>query len=250
MSEEDDMTQTNTVPAGLRRIRGDLVSAVAQDRSRTGRRRKSYLAAAAAVVAVGTVGSAIAAGTGAFSPAPPPVKQTFEDLNSRPDAPGIDASRAVQIGVIDEHAAYAAPSTNGGFCLYFAPDPRSGPSGSACTANNPGPNEIVLAPQWGTDGGFVFGRVGAEDAVTVEILLPEESGTIRTPVVQDRFFLADLPQRTLDALSRGAKLTATATNADADTVARSVEPSLAAPGTPTETTNTVPKNGASLPPRR
>jgi hypothetical protein len=249
MNQEADMTETNIpeLTPALGRIRAELMTAVARDRSRAARRRRRGLLAALAVVAAAGVGSAIAAATGAFTPAPPQVKQTFEDLNSGPDAPGVDASRAVQIGVIDEHPAYAAPTAGGGFCLYFAPNPgrvqRSGPSGSVCTASEPGPSEIVFSPQQGHDGGFVFGRVGTDDAMTVEIVLPNGTGTIRTPVVEDRFFLADLPQRALDALSRGATLTATATNADGGTVARSVEPSLAEPGRPTET-GPVPKNDA------
>jgi hypothetical protein len=238
MNQEDEMTETNIaeLTPALGRIRAELMTAVARDRSRAARRRKTGLVAAAAVIAAAAVGSAIAAATGSFMPAPAQVQETFSGLGG-----GIDSSKAVEIGVIDEHTAYAAPRTNRGFCLYFAPAQRSGPSGSTCTDNNPGPSEIVLSPQLGHDGGFVFGRVGADDAVTVEIVLPDGTGTIRTPVVQDRFFLADLPQRTLDALSRGAELTASATNADGDIVARSVDPSLAAPGTPTET-GPVPNN--------
>jgi hypothetical protein len=48
----------------------------------------------------------------------------------------------------------------------------------------------------------VFGRVGADDAVTVEIVLPERRGRSARPSFKDRFFLADVSQRTLDGLSR------------------------------------------------
>jgi hypothetical protein len=239
MSEEDEMTQTNAIPRGLSRIRGDLVSAVSRDRSRAAGRRKAYLSAAVAVLAVGAVGSAIAAATGAFSPAPPQVKQTFEDLNSGSDAPGVEASRAVQIGVIDEHPAYAAPTTGGGFCLFFAPNPgrvqRSGPSGTVCTPNDPGPDEIALTPQMGHDGGFAFGRVGAADAVSVEIELPDASGIVTAPVGPDRFFLAGLPDRALTALTYGKTVSAVARNAEGTIVARSAPEGLGL-GLPTETT--------------
>jgi hypothetical protein len=233
------MTETDAIPDGLSRIRGDLVSAVSRDRSHEVGRRKAYLGAAVAVVAVGAVGSAIAAATGAFSPAPPQVKQTFEDLNSGPDAPGVDASRAVEIGVIDEHPAYAAPTTEGGFCLYFAPNPgrvqRSGPSGTACTSNDPAPDEIALTPQMGHDGGFAFGRVGAADALSVEIELPDASGIVTTQVGPDRFFLAELPERALTALTYGKTVSAVARNAEGTIVARSTPQGLGL-GMPTETT--------------
>jgi hypothetical protein len=236
MNQEDEMTETN-IPA-LGEIRGDLVRAVARDRSRAARRRKTYLGAAVAVVAVGAVGGAIAAVTDAFSPAPPQVKQTFEELNSGPDAPGVDASRAVRIGVIDEHPAYAAPTEGGGFCLYFAPNPgvvqRSGPSGSVCTGSDPGPEEIALTPQIGTDGGFAFGRVGSDDAVTVEIELPDGSGIVTAQVGPDRFFLAGLPERALTALANGKKVSAVARDADGTIVARSKQEGLGL-GLPTET---------------
>jgi hypothetical protein len=240
MNQEDEMTEPNIpeLTPALGRIRADLVTAVARDRSRAARRRKTYLAVAVALVGVGAVGGAIAAVTGAFSPAPPQVKQTFEDLNSGPDAPGVDASRAVQIGVIDEHPAYAAPTEGGGFCLYFAPNPgvvqRSGPSGSVCTANDPGPKEIALTPQMGHDGGFAFGRVGTADAVKVEIELPDASGIVTASVGSDRFFLAGLPERALTALTHGKTVSAVARNADGAIVARSTPEGLGL-GMPTET---------------
>jgi hypothetical protein len=236
MNQEDEMNETSIAELG--RIRSDLVKAVTRDRSRTARRRKTYVAVAVAVVAVGAVGGSIAAVTGAFSPAPPQVKQTFEELNSGPGAPGVDASRAVQIGVIDEHPAYAAPTDGGGFCLYFAPNPgrvqRSGPSGSVCTARDPGPNEIALTPQIGHDGGFAFGRVGTADAVTIEIELPDASGIVAAQVGPDRFFLAGLPERALTALTHGKTVSAVARKADGTIVARSAAVGLEL-GMPTET---------------
>jgi hypothetical protein len=236
MNQEDEMNETSIPELG--RIRGDLVRAVARDRSRAARRRKTYLAVAVTVVAVGAVGGAVAAVTDAFSPAPPQVKQTFEELNSGPGAPGVDASRAVQIGVIDEHPAYAAPTEDGGFCLYFAPNPgrvqRSGPSGSVCTASDPAPDEIALTPQIGHDGGFAFGRVGTADAVTIEIELPDASGIVTVKVGPDRFFLAGLPERALTALTNGKTVSAVARDADGTIVARSAPEGLGL-GMPTET---------------
>jgi hypothetical protein len=40
----------------------------------------------------------------------------------------------------------------------------------------------------GTDGGLLFGRVGEEDAVTVEIAFPDGAGTLTTPVADSDFF--------------------------------------------------------------
>jgi hypothetical protein len=244
MNQEDEMTETHIpgLTPALRQIRGELMTAVARDRSRAARRHKTVLLAAAAVVAAAAVGSAIAAATGAFTPAPPQVMQTFEDLNSGPDAPGVDASKAVQIGVIDEHAAYAAPTAGGGFCLYFAPNPgvvqRSGPSGSVCTASEPGPDEIALTPQTGHEGGFAFGRVGTADAVKVEIELPDASGIVTASVGPDRFFLAALPERALSALTYGKTVSAVARNADGTIVARSTPEGLGLGMMPTATETT------------
>lgn len=43
-----------------------------------------------------------------------------------------EAAEALGIGVIDDHIAYAAPTSGGGFCPHFGRDPRSGPTGSTC----------------------------------------------------------------------------------------------------------------------
>ena len=100
--------------------------------------------------------------------------------------------------MIDDHAAYAAPTADGGFCLYFAPNPgaiqRSGPSGSSCAfRGGTKSDEIAINVSLGDDGGSVFGRVGAENAATVEIAVPNGGGTLMRPVAEERFFLVDLP---------------------------------------------------------
>jgi hypothetical protein len=235
MSEEDDMHPTgaiDTIPA-LGQLRTDLLTAVERDRSRAARRRKVVLAAAVAVVAIGAVGSAIAAATGAFSPAPPDVQRTFAGLG-----PEVDESKAIAIGTIDDHPAYAAPTENGGFCLYFAPNPRSGPSGSSCT-KDPRPGEIALNVSIGHDGGFVFGRVGSGEATSVEIDLPGQAGTLTTPVRDNRFFLVSLPQNLMDDLDSLEAVVATAKDANGKTVAHSVG-RVAPTDVPTDTTGTIP----------
>jgi hypothetical protein len=132
----------------------------------------------------------VAATTGLFSPAPERVRGSFDRLNDI----RVDSSKAIRIGTIDAHAAYAAPTADGGFCLWFASAQRSGPTGAFCTqGDGVREGEIALAPQSGGDGGFVFGRVGSESAATVEIQLPGGGGAITTPVRPDRFFLAQLP---------------------------------------------------------
>jgi hypothetical protein len=186
----------------LARVRADLLTAIVADQRRAQRPRRVRLGAIALVATLAGFGTAVAATTGVLQPAPDNVKGVFERLDDSSAGPGVDASKAVRIGAIDDHAAYAAPAAHGGFCLYFAENPRSGPSGSACTAaQDLATDEISLAPQLGSDGGFVFGRVGTEAARTVEIAVPG-AGTLTARVGQDRFFLAALPERAMRALIR------------------------------------------------
>jgi hypothetical protein len=155
----------------------------------------------------------------------------------------VDVSHAVRIGVIDDHPAYAAPTADGGYCLYFAPSPgrvqRSGPSGGTCTVvGEVGEGEIALAPQFGHDRGFVFGRVGSADAASVEVTLPGRTAPLTAPVVADRFFLARLSPSAVRPLTTGETVSATAKNAGGDTVARTTratEESVAPVEVPTTT---------------
>jgi hypothetical protein len=202
MIEEEHMNQAHAIP-GLGRLRTELVDAVARDRSRARNRRRATVLAVTALLAVGGVGSAIAAATGTFPAAPHAVQQLFQDINDSGDA-NVDVTRAVRIGVIDEHVAYAAPAADGGFCLVFAAAERSGPSGSRCTTAvlaGVGDGEIALTTEIGSDGGFVFGRVAAESATTVHIEVPNGGGTLTAPIREGGFFLAKLPDRALRALS-------------------------------------------------
>jgi hypothetical protein len=230
MNNGEEMIDVATV---LARIRDDLVSAVAADQGRS-RRRHRVRTSGVLLAATLVLGTAVAAATGWFSPAPEEVKSIFKDLNG--NGVEVDASRAIEIGVIDEHPAYAAPTADGGFCLYFGPNAgpvqRSGPSGSTCTVllQEVGEGEIVLAPQWGHDGGFAFGRVGTESAVSVTVTLPDGGGTVTADVATDGFFLADLPESALEELNRSeeARLSAIAADADGTVVARST-PALEQP---------------------
>jgi hypothetical protein len=228
----------------LARLREDLVLAIAADQLRSRRRRRVRLAglAIAAMVAVG--GTSVAATTGLFSAAPDDVKSVFDGL----EGSGVDASKAIRIGVIDEHAAYAAPTADGGFCLYFAPNPgavqRSGPSGSSCLPGGTKSDEIAINVSLGHDGGFVFGRVGAENAATVEISVPNGGGVLTGPVAEERFFLVDLPPNAMRALmvdgvisdtARIEAITVTAMDAQGSVVARAAVGEWAPPDVPTET---------------
>lgn len=241
----------------LTSIRDDLIVAIAADRHRTHRRRRTAAVALATVATLVAVGASVAATTGLFSPAPNQVKDTFRRLDA---ATGVDGSKAIQVGVIDDHAAYAAPTANGGFCLHFADNPRSGPSGSACLPHGAGPGEIALTVSLGSDGGFVFGRVGNTDATTIKINVPNGGGTLTTPVGEERFFLAKLPARAIAALtitiqpgpkdpptkdggpirsfdaSRVDAISATAQDAQGRTVADGINAALPDPGAPTQTT--------------
>ncbi len=135
---------------------------------------------------------ATAAASGLFAPAPPDIIRIFKQL-PRGEGKGIDSAKAVRVGVIDDHVAYAAPTSNGGFCLYFAPDPRSGPTGTSCIPRGAHPGEVVFSVLPGTDGGLLFGRVGDEDAATVDIVFPEDAGTLTTPVADSGFFGITIP---------------------------------------------------------
>ena len=229
----------------LARIREELVLAIAADQLRSRRCRRVRLAglAIAAMVAIG--GTSVAATTGLFSAAPDDVKSIFDGL----EGAGVDASKAIEIGVIDDHAAYAAPTADGGFCLYFAPNPgaiqRSGPSGSSCLPGGTKSDEIAINVSVGHDGGFVFGRVGAENAVTVEIDVPNGGGTLTRPVAEERFFLADLPPKAWRAVTADdgtishpawiEAITVTAKDVQGSIVARSTVGEWPPPGGPTET---------------
>jgi hypothetical protein len=205
-------------------------------------RRRLTLVVAAAALICGT--TAVAAASGLFSAAPAGVKRIFAGLSGS-SGHEVDAGQAVRIGVIDEHQAYAAPTADGGFCLYFAPNPRSGPTGTDCIPRGAGTDEAVFSLLAGTDGGLIFGRVGASDATTVVITFLDHT-TVRRPVAEAGFFGAPIPDSAMDAmmietplgpkdpptkdggpirgldLSRVSKISVTATDADGNTVAHGV----------------------------
>jgi hypothetical protein len=259
MTEEENMNQAHTIP-GLGRLRTDLVDAVARDRSRVRQRRRAALAAIVALLTLAGVGSAIAAATGTFPAAPQAVERLLQDINDSGEA-DVDVTHAVRIGVIDDHAAYAAPTADGGFCLVFAAAQRSGPSGSRCTTAalaGVGDGEIAFTTEVGSDGGFVFGRV-TDGAATVVIQVPNGGGTLTTAVVEEGFFLVKLSERALRAVTivtpRGPKdpptkdggpiksfdptridaISATAKDAQGAVVARGVSEPLSDPDEPTGT---------------
>jgi hypothetical protein len=214
--------ETFDVTSQLARVRHDLLEAVAADLSRGRRRRRRFLGGAAVAATLAVLGTAVAATTGVFAPAPDEVKGTFEELN-HPRSPEVDSARAIEVGTIDGHRTFAAPGADGGFCLSFAPAPRSGPSGSVCTVlpRDLGADEIALIPEGGTDGGLVVGRVGAADAATVRVALAGDRGTVTARVVgPDRFFVARVPPPAAGTL-RGDPPTAVALDARGRAVARS-----------------------------
>jgi hypothetical protein len=226
MRHEKEMIDVTTV---LERIRDDLVVAIAADQRRPRRRRPVRLAGV--VVAAMLFGGTALAAAGVFSPAPDNVQQILSSI-----APGVDGSHAVEIGVIDDHPAYAAPRDDGSFCLYFAPNEgavqRSGPSGTACILDPVQAGQIALAPQLGHDGGFVFGRVEPETATSIQIVLPGQTDPVTTPVAEDGFFLVEFPRSVMDVVMPGGvldetqleSLTATATDAQGTVVAHSRAP--------------------------
>ncbi len=171
------------------------VDAGRRPRPRRTRRRLTLVAAAAALICCTT---AVAAASGLFSAAPAGVKRIFAGLSGS-SGHQVEAGQAVRIGVIDYHQAYAAPTADGGFCLYFAPNPRSGPTGTDCIPRGAGADEAVFSLLAGTDGGLIFGRVGARDATTVVITFLDHT-TVRAPVADAGFFGAPVPDSAMDAM--------------------------------------------------
>ncbi len=173
-----------------------LPARAGQPRPRRARRRLTLVAAAAALIC-GT--TAAAAASGLLPAAPAGIKRIFAALDGS-SGHRVQAGQAVRIGVIDEHAAYAAPTADGGFCLYFAPNPRSGPTGSYCIPRGAGPDEVVFSLLPGTDAGLIFGRVGAGQAASVAVTFPAGTGTVRTPVADAGFFVVKIPDPAMRTL--------------------------------------------------
>jgi hypothetical protein len=156
-------------------------------------RRRLALVAVATLLIVGT--TAVAAASGVFRTAPAEVRRIFAGLDGDRD---VDADRAVRIGTIDDHEAYAAPAEGGGFCLYFAPNPRSGPTGHHCIPRVAHADEVLFTALPGTGGIFIFGRTGAAGATQVVITFPGDGGTLRTPVGDAGFFATMVPEQARD----------------------------------------------------
>jgi hypothetical protein len=156
-------------------------------------RRRLALVAVTTVLVVAT--TALAAASGLFPTAPAEVRRIFAGLDGDRD---VDADRAVRIGTIDDHEAYAAPAEGGGFCLYFAPNPRSGPTGHHCIPRVAHADEVLFTVLPGHDGILVFGRTGAAGATHVVITFPGDGGTLRTPVGDSGLFGATVPEQARD----------------------------------------------------
>lgn len=166
--------------------------------SRPARRTRWTLAAVGATTVV-AFGGVAAAASGVFDSAPPQVQHTMAGLDGHGQRVGAD--QAVRIGVIDDHIAYAAPTSGGGFCLYFADNQRSGPSGGNCIDREAAPDEAVFSVLVGNDGGLVFGRVGTAEATQVRASFPITGGTATAAVAASGFFAVPISNSTLDSMS-------------------------------------------------
>jgi len=165
---------------------------------RHGRARR-YLPIIAATVTVALGGTAMASASGLFASAPPNVQRIFSGLDAHGGS--VDAAKAVRIGVIDSHVAYAAPTSNGGFCLYFGKNPqRSGPSGGTCIQRGAAPGEAVFSVLMGNDGDLLFGRVGNSQAEKVTATFPRSGQTALAPVADSGFFVLKIPDRSARSL--------------------------------------------------
>jgi hypothetical protein len=185
--------------------------------------RRRRLRLAGLVVAVMLVsGTAVASTTSFFTTAPDWVRGIFSNV------PEVDEANAIKVGVIDDHGTYAAPADDGGFCLYYAPDIRSGPpSVVRCVEGGHAANVIPLTLEMGGDGGFVVGRVLADGATSVDVTLPGRVRPITTPVRDQGFFVVKLPDASMQAVPHDglqaslASLSATAKDALGEEIAMS-----------------------------
>ena len=167
--------------------------------ARRTRRTRRSLTIVAATLSVALGGTAVASASGLFDSAPPSVKRIFAGMDGH--GRSVDAADAVRIGVIDNHAAYAAPTSGGGFCLYFGKNPRrSGPTGGACIQRGAARDEAVFSVLPGTDGGLLFGRVGTTHAQKVRATFPRSGETVGTPVAGSGFFAVKIPSRSMRSL--------------------------------------------------
>lgn len=206
------------VPTTLERIRGDLVGAIEQQRRRRGWFRLTGLVVAVMLVS----GTAVASTTSFFTTAPDWVRGIFSTV------PEVDEANAIKVGVIDDHGTYAAPADDGGFCLYYAPDIRSGPpSVVRCVEGGHAANVIPLTLEMGGDGGFVVGRVLADGVTSVDVTLPGRVRPTTTPVRDQGFFVVKLPDASMQAVPHDglqaslASLSATAKDALGEEIAMS-----------------------------
>lgn len=167
--------------------------------ARRTRRIRRPVAIIAATLIVAGGGTAMASVSGLLDPAPPSVQHIFAGLNGH--GRSIDAGAAVRIGVIDDHVAYAAPTSGGGFCLYFGQNPqRSGPTGGSCIERGAAPGEVVFSVLPGTDGDLLFGRVGTASAEKVTATFPRSGETVTAPVADSGFFVVKVPARSARSL--------------------------------------------------
>jgi hypothetical protein len=166
--------------------------------ARRARRPRRSLTIITATLVVVLGGTAVAGASGLFDPAPSSVKRIFASLDGHGRT--VDAADAVRIGVIDDHVAYAAPTSGGGFCLYFGPNPRSGPTGGTCIQRGAAPDEAVFSVLAGNDGGILFGRVGTARAQRVTATFPRSGQTVTAPVAGSGFFGVKIPSRSMRSL--------------------------------------------------
>ncbi len=89
--------------------------------------------------------------------------------------------------------------------MYFAPDLRSGPTGTPCIPRGSHPGGVVFSVLPGSDGGLLFGRAGDEGAVTVEIAFPDGAGTLTTPVADSGFFAIAIPDAAMQTMMVATK---------------------------------------------
>ncbi len=216
----------STLASDLERLRASLHAATAADVRRHARRRRVVvrLAVVPALALVGG-GVAVAVSPPWGQPAPADVQQTFDQIVSRL---GGEGGRPLTLWARDgDQALYGSSSTAGDSCVSLV-DPMSRGAQCGAVTRPPRPGEIAMLAVGGASdraGNAAAGQVSAPDATTVSITAEGEQKPTVVPVGHKGFFVAQLPDSTLQQPGRSGEskppqITVVARNAAGEIVAR------------------------------
>ena len=224
------MTETELSP-NLDAILADLMPAAQRLAARRRRHVRYRRSAALAVLAIGLLASAAAAGFEILgSPAPPAVKRDLvsvdrgmpRDMRLNPD---VASARAVAAS--DGSIVYFAALKDGGYCAELV-TAAAGPRGAVCSTGQQAaqtPLGVTIPftdPVTDESMITVSGHVTARDARSVELVYPE-GGSQSVPLGAHDFYVADVPSEYLAAVHRHGMMLI-ARDADGAAVAEAIVP--------------------------